>query len=114
MIGGMRLLRIACVLVGGVLLASCQIPGLPGQGSVYGDRPGPRGFGTVVIDPGHGGKDSGARSHGMMEKTYALDIAKRVRSNLWPGYRVVMTRADDRFIPLDDRVRGEQPNQRVY
>ncbi len=101
----MKIIRLAWVLVVGVLLTSCQMPGLPGQGSVYGDRPGPRGFSTVVIDAGHGGKDSGARSHGMMEKTYALDIAQRLRAKLSPGFRVVMTRTDDRFVELDERVR---------
>jgi N-acetylmuramoyl-L-alanine amidase len=103
----MTLTRLVSGLVGVLMLASCQVPalpGLPGRGSVYGDRAGPSGFRSVIIDAGHGGKDSGARSHGMMEKTYALDIAKRVRSNLSPGYRVVMTRTDDRFIELDNRV----------
>jgi N-acetylmuramoyl-L-alanine amidase len=96
--------RLVFSFVGVLMLASCQMTGLTGRGSVYGDRPGPSGFRTVILDAGHGGKDSGARARGMMEKTYALDIAKRVRSNLSPGYRVVMTRTDDRFIELDDRV----------
>lgn len=103
----MTSLRFVSAVVGVLFLASCQMPGLPGGrgGSVYGDRAGPQGFRTVVIDAGHGGKDSGARSHGLTEKTYALDIAQRVRSELSPGFRVIMTRGDDRFIELDDRVR---------
>jgi|JI6StandDraft_1071083.scaffolds.fasta_scaffold08841_4 N-acetylmuramoyl-L-alanine amidase len=101
----MNLTRFVGVLVGGLFLVSCQVPGIPSRGSVYGDRPGPKGFSTVVIDPGHGGKDSGARGHGMMEKTYALDISKRLQAKLASSFRVVMTRADDRFIELDERVR---------
>ncbi|GEP42935.1 N-acetylmuramoyl-L-alanine amidase [Brevifollis gellanilyticus] len=103
----MTFLRLATAVVGVLFLASCQAPSLPGMGrggSTYGDRAGPQGFRTVVIDAGHGGKDSGARARGLTEKTYALDIAKRVRAEL-SGYRVIMVRSDDRFIELDDRVR---------
>lgn len=75
-----------------------------GQASVYGNRPGPQGFRTVVLDAGHGGRDDGARANRLVEKTLALDIAKRVRAELEPDFRVIMTRTDDRFIDLDDRV----------
>lgn len=70
----------------------------------YGNRPGPRGFGTVIIDAGHGGKDNGARRNGLTEKTLALDMARRLRSEL-SGFRVVMMRDSDSFVDLDDRVR---------
>ena len=78
-----------------------------GSGDALGNGPGARGFSTVIIDAGHGGKDSGARSRstGAMEKTYALDIAQRVASELRGRFRVVMMRVSDRFVPLDDRVR---------
>jgi N-acetylmuramoyl-L-alanine amidase len=101
----MKISRFTILGLGALLLASCQVPGIHSPGSVYGDRPGPKGFSTVVIDAGHGGKDSGARGHGMMEKTYALDISQRLRAKLSPSFRVVMTRTDDRFIELDERVR---------
>lgn len=91
-----------------LLLASCQGPLLTGAGShsVYGDRPAPTGFGTVVIDAGHGGRDSGApgRQRGVAEKTIALDIAQRLRRALSGSFRTVMTRTSDTFIPLDTRV----------
>jgi len=60
----------------------------------------------VVIDAGHGGKDSGARSRitGDMEKTLALDTARRVQRELDSSFRVVQMRTDDRFIDLDERV----------
>jgi N-acetylmuramoyl-L-alanine amidase len=63
-------------------------------------------FGTVVVDAGHGGWDRGGISRaGMNEKDLALDTAKRLKSALqWRGYRVIMTRTNDNFIPLDTRV----------
>ncbi|WP_119167231.1 N-acetylmuramoyl-L-alanine amidase [Algihabitans albus] len=63
---------------------------------------------TVVIDAGHGGVDPGAIGvSGTYEKVLALDYAKALRTALEGSgrYRVVMTRADDRFIPLRDRYR---------
>lgn len=95
--------------IAGVLLAfgmvSCQSPTGGAGRSTYGDRPGPKGFKTVVIDAGHGGKDSGAHVRGLMEKHLALDISKRLRAALTPGFKVVQLRSDDRFIELDERVR---------
>jgi N-acetylmuramoyl-L-alanine amidase len=86
-------------------LVSCQVASRGGGRSTYGDRPGPKGFTTVVIDAGHGGKDSGARARGLIEKHLALDISIRLRSCLQSGFKVVLLRSDDRFIELDDRVR---------
>jgi N-acetylmuramoyl-L-alanine amidase len=62
-------------------------------------------FDTVVIDPGHGGQDSGARGPtGALEKNLVLgvsrDLAKRLRAR---GVRVVMTRDTDVFVPLELR-----------
>lgn len=64
------------------------------------------GFGTVVIDPGHGGHDFGGRSvRGWNEKDLALDTALRLKQNLLQrGFRVIITRSTDVFIPLDTRV----------
>lgn len=61
----------------------------------------------VAIDPGHGGRDPGASSYGVVEKKVVLQIAKRLarRFQSEPGYRAVLTREDDRFIPLKDRPR---------
>jgi len=60
---------------------------------------------TIVIDPGHGAKDTGAVSpHGWFEKDANLMLAKEVRSALVSrGYKVVMTREDDSFPELYDR-----------
>ena len=62
---------------------------------------------VVAIDPGHGGKDPGASSYGVVEKRVVLQIAKRLarRFQSQPGYRAVLTREDDRYIQLKDRPR---------
>lgn len=60
---------------------------------------------TVVIDPGHGGEDEGARNRdGVWEKDVNLDIAVRVAQQL-EGFCVILTRWDDTFVSLADRVR---------
>jgi N-acetylmuramoyl-L-alanine amidase len=63
-------------------------------------------FSTVVIDAGHGGHDRGGiPGQRLSEKTYTLDIAKRVAGILRDnGLRVVMTRNYDWFVSLPDRV----------
>jgi N-acetylmuramoyl-L-alanine amidase len=63
---------------------------------------------TVVIDPGHGGIDNGTQaSTGEAEKSLVLAFALALRDRIEKEgkYRVVMTRTDDTFIPLADRVR---------
>lgn len=57
---------------------------------------------TIVIDPGHGGRDSGAIGHGVMEKDIALKIALEIGSYLEadPGINVIYTRKRDVFIEL--------------
>ena len=60
----------------------------------------------IVIDPGHGGKDSGAiGKRGLMEKTVVLDIAKRLKAIIEKktNYEVILTRETDIFIPLEER-----------
>lgn len=59
---------------------------------------------TVVIDPGHGGKDEGATANGLVEKNLSLDVAQRVEKILKPfNFPVILTRRDDIFIPLEER-----------
>jgi N-acetylmuramoyl-L-alanine amidase len=60
----------------------------------------------IVIDPGHGGKDPGAIGPGgTREKDVVLDVAKLVRDQLREaGFTVYLTREDDRFLRLDQRV----------
>ena len=63
---------------------------------------------VIVIDPGHGGVDTGAlgRDHAI-EKFVVLDFAKVLAAKLRAGdhYQVVLTREDDTFVPLGERVR---------
>jgi N-acetylmuramoyl-L-alanine amidase len=62
----------------------------------------------VVLDPGHGGIDTGTKApSGECEKDIVLDVALRLRERIEKSgkYRVLMTRSDDTFIPLADRVK---------
>src|SRR3954452_3600079 len=62
----------------------------------------------IVIDPGHGGPDTGTiAASGEMEKTIVLDFAQALSEKLEKNgkYRVAMTRTDDRFVALGERVR---------
>lgn len=63
------------------------------------------GVSRIVIDPGHGGHDPGAKRAGLTEATVALDIALRLEKLLLaqPGVEVVMTRRTNVFVPLDER-----------
>ena len=61
----------------------------------------------VVLDAGHGGKDTGNRGNGYYEKYIALNITKMIGAKLQKqkGIKVILTRKDDRFIPLKNRAR---------
>ena len=82
------------------MLASCSTGGVGNRKNTS------RTFRTVVVDAGHGGKDSGAvRRYGPAEKIAALDVAQRLDRKLRESqFRTVMTRSSDVFIPLDQRV----------
>jgi N-acetylmuramoyl-L-alanine amidase len=62
---------------------------------------------VIVIDPGHGGIDNGTQSGAETEKGLVLSFGLALRDRIEKAgrYRVVMTRTDDTFIPLDDRVK---------
>lgn len=60
---------------------------------------------TIVVDAGHGGKDTGARGGKSFEKQHTLDLAHRLAKYLRArGATVLMTREDDRYITLQGRV----------
>ena len=64
------------------------------------------GIRKIVLDPGHGGKDPGAIGvGGVAEKDLVLSIAKKLAIKLTRelGLEVILTRKDDRYIPLEDR-----------
>jgi len=59
---------------------------------------------TVVLDPGHGGYDKGQMSRFGAEKDFALDVVRKLRPILQAkGFKVVMTREGDYFVPLEVR-----------
>jgi N-acetylmuramoyl-L-alanine amidase len=69
---------------------------------------------TIVIDPGHGGKDPGAIGpRGLKEKDVVLDIAKKLGRILKEKYnmRVIYTRTKDIFIPLNERTEIANSNK---
>jgi N-acetylmuramoyl-L-alanine amidase len=59
----------------------------------------------VVIDPGHGGHDPGAKTKGLTEADLVLDVALRLEKLLskQDGFEVVLTRRVDAFVPLEER-----------
>lgn len=66
----------------------------------------------IVIDPGHGGKDSGAIGNGFMEKDIVLQIGTQLAEKLRAqGYTVYMTRSNDTFIELKDRTKYANDKQ---
>jgi N-acetylmuramoyl-L-alanine amidase len=74
-------------------------------------------FTTVVVDAGHGGKDNGAyRNYGGAEKVATLDVAKRLARDLRESQlKTVMTRSNDVFVELDDRVRiGNRQKKAIF
>lgn len=77
----------------------------PGGGSSTGRSTPLKGsFGTVVLDPGHGGQDSGAMCGSVLEKDLTLDLAQRIDRLLQAeDLTTLMTRRDDTFVSLPDR-----------
>jgi N-acetylmuramoyl-L-alanine amidase len=82
-----------------------------------GDRLGgasPSGRPVVVIDPGHGGIDSGAAgASGVLEKTITLEFARELAARLRAGGRIdpVLTRSGDRFLSLRQRMKVARQNR---
>src|SRR5436309_5175122 len=64
----------------------------------------PGSFAVVVLDPGHGGQDSGAMCGGLLEKDLTLDVARRIDRLLdSEGIATLMTRLGDTYVSLADR-----------
>src|SRR5215470_15028844 len=73
-------------------------------------------FAAVVLDPGHGGQDSGAMCGGVMEKDLTLDVARRVDRLLdSQGIATLMTRLGDSYVSLADRAAfGNRANDSIF
>ncbi|MFN2508408.1 MAG: N-acetylmuramoyl-L-alanine amidase [Chthoniobacterales bacterium] len=104
----LRLAAHAALLTAVCFLASCASSGTARRENTSGT------FTTVVVDAGHGGRDSGAyRRYGPPEKVVTLDVAQRLNRKLRESQlRTVMTRSSDVYVPLDQRVAigNRQPN----
>jgi N-acetylmuramoyl-L-alanine amidase len=76
----------------------------------------PKPFAVVVLDPGHGGQDSGAMCGGVMEKDLTLDVARRIDRLLdSQGIATLMTRLGDSYISLADRAAfGNRTNDSIF
>ncbi|MBU6458793.1 MAG: N-acetylmuramoyl-L-alanine amidase [Bradyrhizobium sp.] len=83
------------------IAAPATVPAEPAKPAAADPRP------LIVIDPGHGGIDNGTQAGGESEKNLVLEFALALRDRIEKSgkYRVAMTRTDDTFIPLDDRVK---------
>ena len=68
---------------------------------------------VIVVDPGHGGEDSGARKYGTIEKDVVLSFSLKLRDKLAAtgAYKVMMTRDSDVFVPLEERRSFAERNQ---
>ncbi|MES1197489.1 MAG: N-acetylmuramoyl-L-alanine amidase [Pseudomonadota bacterium] len=100
-LGGRRTPALSFDLASAVPLTPVSQPPLVRQ------RPQGAGIRTIVLDPGHGGHDPGAIGvAGTREKDVVLDAALKLRDALQAGgrYKVELTRDDDTFVPLPDRV----------
>ena len=84
-------------------LYQSKLPGTRRQSKATPPAP-PKAFTAVVLDPGHGGQDSGAMCGGVMEKDLTLDVARRVDRLLGSeGIATLMTRIGDTYVSLADR-----------
>jgi N-acetylmuramoyl-L-alanine amidase len=103
-----RLLGRAALCAVGILLSGCAVTPKVGVKDTS------KSFNTVVVDAGHGGKDTGAyRRYGGAEKYATLDVARRLDRKLRESeLKTIMTRSSDVFISLDQRVEieNEQKN----
>lgn len=100
--------RSGCVVICALLFCNCQsFKPLKQVNRQQNNKP--LLTGRIVIDPGHGGEDSGALGRrGLKEKDITLDIAKRLKrlfSQHEPMVSVVLTRTSDRYVSLEDRVK---------
>ena len=99
-----QLAAVAAVLAGVLLNAQTPAPSTSSAELPLADPS--QSLQTIVIDPGHGGDDAGVKSpDGLHEKQLTLDIAKRIKTLVESrlGIRVVLTREDDRAMPMDER-----------
>ncbi|MGC1306109.1 MAG: DUF3747 domain-containing protein [Phormidesmis sp.] len=108
----------AQIIEGSAPIASVPSPSSPSPSNPSPSVPRPRqGQLTVVIDPGHGGRDPGAVGiGGLREKDINITVSRRIQESLQEkGINALLTRSDDREIDLDPRVVfAERANADVF
>ena len=77
------------------------------------EKPHDRRINTIVIDPGHGGRDPGAVGKRTQEKVITLDVAKKLKTQLEKelGVNVILTRSTDEFVSLQERTNIANQNK---
>jgi N-acetylmuramoyl-L-alanine amidase len=93
--------------------AQAALP-VPSPSAIQPAGPPAKGYKTIVIDPGHGGKDPGARGRRhTKEKDITLKVGLKLRELLrkQPGVRVLMTRDRDVFVELEERANFANSNE---
>jgi len=86
---------------------------IPSPPAIQPTAPPDKGYKTIVIDPGHGGRDTGARGRRFTEeKDITLNVGLKLRELLrkQPGVRVLMTRESDVFVELEERAKFANSN----
>jgi N-acetylmuramoyl-L-alanine amidase len=91
--------------VGLIVLGGCLTFLVAPDEQPFFENPTPHsGFPVVVLDPGHGGRDDGARGNGLVEKELTLDVVTRAEKLLNQfGFQTVLTRSDDTYVGLAER-----------
>ena len=91
--------------VGLIVLGGCLTFIVAPDEQPYFENPAPHSvFPIVVLDPGHGGRDDGAKGNGLIEKDLTLDVATRTEKVLKQfGFPTVLTRSDDAHVSLAER-----------
>ena len=97
--GKLPMIRFTCTVLIWTLVLSLTAFPAPAK------RPIPGAYlGTVVIDPGHGGHDTGAKgAEGYHEKIVTLTLSRLISDRLQPDYRVILTRNADYRLDIPDR-----------
>src|SRR5437899_6263728 len=85
-----------------LILTMTRQPSLSHTSFPYHKKPEP--FSLVILDPGHGGQDSGAMAGSVLEKDLTLDVVQRVDRLLGPqGISTLLTRTGDSYVSLSER-----------
>ncbi|HSC29547.1 MAG TPA: N-acetylmuramoyl-L-alanine amidase [Vicinamibacterales bacterium] len=86
-------------------LSAPEVPSVNSSGQFSLARQLGLGVARIVIDPGHGGHDPGARANGVNEAELVLDVSQRLMKLLkkQPGVEVVMTRESNAYVALEER-----------